>query len=274
MRRRTRVVTLAILVAMAALAGAAARAAEMSPDRQSQVLRAALNAFDEAVSLARDKPAQAEELYREAEQGFTLLAESGLRSAGLEYNLGNTYFRLGQLGHAILHFRRAQQLAPRDEKLLANLDYARRQVEPFIEPAGQRRLVRDLLFLHYSTSLRQRFWAAAILSAAGWLLLILRLRWRLRSLFISGVIVALLGLSFAASVGWQMQDETQRPPGVLVGEKMVLRLGRGEGYDAALKQPLGPGVEVRILQRRGDWIEVSLPNDQTGWLPAGAVEPV
>ena len=249
-----------------------ANAGEMSPDRQRQVLRDALNAFDQAVAAAQDRPARAEELYRDAAAGFNALVEAGLDNVALEYNLGNTHFRLGQLGHAIVRYRRAQRLDPNHKNLLSNLEYSRRQVEPYIQPSGQTRLLHDLLFLHYSTSLRQRFWAAALLSVGGWLLLIVRLWQPKRPLLMVGGLAVLLGLSFGASAFWQINDQTRHPAAVIVDNEFILRLGRGQGSDAALKQPLGPGVELRILQQRGDWVEVRLTNDQTGWLPADAVE--
>ena len=168
----------------------------------------------------------------------------------------------------------AERFDPSAVKLQANLAYARRQVEPYIAPTGQDRLWERLLFWHYDTSATQRFRAAAALSAIGWALLVLRLRWPRRGLLVAGVAAVVLGLVAGTSVLQQTTDETRHPPAVVVGDEQILRLGRGEGYDAALKQPLGPGVELRILQQRGDWVEVRLPNDQTGWLPAGAVERV
>jgi tetratricopeptide (TPR) repeat protein len=253
--------------AVAMLACSAAWGVEMSAERERQVLREAQSAFDLAVELSQSQPAQAQELYRQAAAGFSAVAEAGVRSAALEYNLGNTHFRLNELGQAILHYRRAQQLDPSDPKMSANLEYARRQVEPAIERSGQDRLVRSLLFLHYDTALRSRFLAAAGLSFAGWLLLGLRLRWPRRWLLVAGGVAVVLGLSLAASVGWEIREDARHPRAVLVGSPTILRLGRGEAYDAALQQPLGPGVEMRVLQQRGDWAEVRLANDQTGWLP-------
>jgi tetratricopeptide (TPR) repeat protein len=258
--------------AIALLACSAAAAAEMSPERQRQVLREAQTAFDQAVELSQSQPAQAQELYRQSAAGFSALVEAGVHNAALEYNLGNAYFRLDELGQAILHYGRAQQLDPSDQKTSANLEYARGQVEPAIERSGQDRLVRSLLFLHYDTAVRSRFFAAVGLSIAGWFLLGLRLRWPRRGFLVAGGVAVAVGLSFAASVAWQVREDGRHPRAVLVGSPTVLRLGRGEAYDPALQQPLGPGVEMRVLQQRGDWAEVRLANDQTGWLPSAALD--
>lgn len=273
---RSHVPTSALLVTVALLTAPAlvppARADSLPRARQRDILREALNAYDEAIGVVRSDPARAAQLYRQAAAGFHALRDAGLRSAALEYNLGNVHFRVGQLGRAVLHYRRAQRLAPGDERLAANLRYARNRVEPAIAPSGQSRLTRQLLFWHYNTSLRQRFWALVVLSALGWPLLFIWLRARRRPLLLFGLSAAALALACGASLGWQMHEEARHPHAVVVGEKTHLRLGRGEGSDLAIREPLGPGVELRTLQQRGDWVEVRLRNDQTGWLPAAAVE--
>ncbi len=269
---RVSAVVLALACAPAVGLATASAAEALTPGRQREVLREALNAFDKAVRMVGDDPAQAEELYRESVAAFETLTAHGVRNAALEYNLGNAYFRLGELGRAILHYRRALQLDPTDAALRANLGYARNRVEPYVAPTGGRQLVNRLMFWTSHTSIRERFWLTLITSVAGWLGLTLRLRWRSRSLTASAGLLIAVGLANAASVGWQLHDEARRPPAVVMGGEHVLRLGRGEGYEPALNQPLGPGVELRILSQRGDWVEVELRDDKTGWLPASGVE--
>jgi tetratricopeptide (TPR) repeat protein len=274
--RRIRVGAIVLVVSCAPVARSAVTNAGtvLTPERQRELLREALNAFDEAVGVVREDPARAEELYRQSVGAFETLAEHGVRNAALEYNLGNTYFRLGELGRAILHYRRALRFDPTDPALTANLTYARNRVEPYIEPSGGRQLVNRLMFWTNRTSIHDRFWMASIASIVGWGGLVLRLRWRSRALTVLAGLLVVAGLANSASVGWQLHDEARRPPAVVVGGERVLRLGRGEGYEPALNQPLGPGVELRLLSHRGDWVEVELRNDKTGWLPASAVERV
>jgi hypothetical protein len=270
-----RAVLLTLLLAVApdwcSLPQAHADDGRLSPERKRDIVRDALKAFDGAVAIAQDDHTRAKQLFRQAAAAFESLVTDGARSVALEYNLGNTYFRLGELGRAILHYRRARQLEPSDAKLTANLRYARNRVEPSITASGEQRLLRRLLFWHYNTSLRTRFWFIVIASLVGWVGLAIWLHRRSNALaLLSGLAIA-LALANAASAGWQLHDETHRPPAVVVEGEYVLRLGRGEGYDPAMRQPLGPGVELRVLQQRGDWVEVRLANGQTGWLPAAAI---
>jgi tetratricopeptide (TPR) repeat protein len=275
-RQTTPVVRGMVRAALLLGLAAAAIAEPLSPPRQREILQEALGAYDRAISAARENPAQASELYRQAAAGFAALVEAGTHNSALEYNLGNTYYRLGDVGRAVLHYRRAQALDPTDERLAANLRYVRDHVEPAIAPSGQSALAHQLLFLHYTTSLQQRCAWLVVTVALGYGLLCAWLRWRRRGLLLGGLIGAALALSFGLSLSWELQERGTRPAAVVVTGQPFLRYDRDEtsGTNLVLKQPLGPGVELRILQQRGDWVEVQLLNDQKGWLPAAAVERV
>lgn len=260
-----------LLCCLAALAAATCHAESLTPARQQETLQSALDAFDEAVASMREDPAKAKRLYQQAAAAYESLLASGLSNAGLHYNLANTYFRIGELGRAILHYRRAEKLEPNDERTASNLKYARDRVEPFITPSGQRQLTERLLFWTRYASASWRLWMTAVAGGLGWLLLACWLRWRRTSLAASAALLIIFGLLNAASLGFEMRQDALAPPAVLVGKAQTLRLGRGEGADPALSQPLGPGVEVRILEQRGDWVEVRLVDDKRGWLPASAV---
>jgi len=250
-----------------------AAAESLPPARQREILRDALNAFDQAVAAAREDTGRSAELYGQAAAGWLALREAGLCNAALEYNLGNVYFRLGDLGRAILHYLRAQRLSPNDPHLTANLRYARQRVEPQIAPTGRARLAAQLLFWHYSSSTRQRFTALVALSAAGWAGLLAWVWWRKRWLLVVGLVGVAAALVCGSSIQMDLWQQAHRAPAVVVSQ-IQLRLARGQGADLALKHPLGPGVEVQILQQVGDWVEVRLLNGQTGWLPADAIERV
>ncbi len=54
-------------------------------------------------------------LFRLAAQRFDSIIASGVVNGRLEFNSGNCYLQAGDLGNAILHYRRAQRLIPGDE---------------------------------------------------------------------------------------------------------------------------------------------------------------
>ena len=61
-----------------------------------------------------------------AAEAYQAEINSGGASAALLYNLGNSQYRMGEFGRAILSYERARLLTPRDPDLLANLSLARK----------------------------------------------------------------------------------------------------------------------------------------------------
>jgi len=73
-----------------------------------------------------------EDRYQAAVDGYLKLIDRGFTHGHLFYNLGNACFRSGQLGRAILNYKRAQLLIPRDADLNFNLRYALDQTQDAI----------------------------------------------------------------------------------------------------------------------------------------------
>jgi len=85
--------------------------------------------------------------YAEAIKQYEVLDEQGLASANLYYNLGNCYFKKGDLGKAILYYERAKLLAPRDIDLESNYAYARSLIKAKLTQQ------RPLWFMHMTRKL-------------------------------------------------------------------------------------------------------------------------
>ena len=75
--------------------------------------------------------------YLQAAQAYQQLVDLGVVDSALFYNLGNAHFKQGDYGQAIVNHRRAQQLAPRDPDVAANLALARAQAVDQFEEAGE-----------------------------------------------------------------------------------------------------------------------------------------
>lgn len=272
MNRRSLIAALGLGAALAVAAAAFAETAgAVSPEES---VAAAQNAFDEGVRLARSDTAAAQTHYREAAGHYVSLIESGHQNAAIEYNLANIYYRLGETGRSILHYRRAQEFDPASARVAANLDYVRKRVTPLISPSGETRLVRRLLFWNDFFSARARFIFAVVLLSIGWGLLALRLFVRRRPLVVAGCLAIAVGLANAVSVAWQITESRSYPPIVLVQDDVKLCRERNDESNLVLREPLGRGVEAVILHERGGWLEVSLRDGTTGWIPASAAERV
>jgi hypothetical protein len=124
----------------------------------------------------------ARELYQKAALRFERIAnEGGVDNGKLYYNIGNAYFRMKDIGRAILSYRRAELYAPNDANLQQNLAYALQRRQDEVEVQAQRKIMHTLFFWHYDISARSRAWMFGGAFASAWvfatLLLFTRRPW-------------------------------------------------------------------------------------------------
>jgi tetratricopeptide (TPR) repeat protein len=262
--------SVAKLGAAVVLAALVSRPPHAQPLLDRHALLARANAAFERGARAADVQS-ARQAFDEAIAAYLELVRDGVRNGKLYYNLGNAYFRAGDVPQAILYYRLAERLLPRDDQVAANLAFARSRVTDPIEVTPTSRLLRQLLFVHDAWSVRERTGAAMVCYAIAWLLFGTRIWLGRRTLTIAGVAVLTLSAALAYSAYRQTREDEQHPLGVLAATEVVVRKGDGETYEPQFNRPLGPGVEFRLLESRGEWVRVELPDRKTGWLRASQV---
>lgn len=236
------------------------------------ILEQALSDFEEGLGELESDPDRAAELLRGSAEGFEAVIDGGVVNGRLYYNLGNAYLQLGELGKAIANYRRAERLIPNDDQLRTNLEYARGLRRNRIEAAGGRTLLHTLFFWHYRLALKTRFLAGLVMYVLFWLVLIVRPFVRQVGLRLAAVVLAVGWLTFGVSTLAEWQVESRIQPGVIVAEEVVVRKGNSDSYEAQFTQLLHPGVEFTLIERRGDWLRIELPDGNDGWIRAGQAE--
>jgi len=232
----------------------------------------ALVDFDQAQQLQSDNPDRARQLFRSAAQRFESIAAAGITNGRLEYNLGNCYLQAGDVGRAILHYRRAQRLIPRDPLLADNLSQARSRRLTTIAPTRRSAVLKSVFFWHYETSLARRCKAAIVLCAAFWGLLALRSFVSRRGVTVSAIAAAFLAVVLAASVGAQYWLEQRSPQGVITSMDVAVFKGPATTYQRRFAQPLQGGVEFALIEQRPGWWNIELPDGQSGWIDYSSAE--
>jgi tetratricopeptide (TPR) repeat protein len=245
-------------------------AASLGESEVRQLFQEANNLFRRGNELSRTDPAAARDAYRAAVIRFErIVDEGGIHNGKLFYNIGNSYFRLNDLGRSILNYRRAAQLLSGDANLTQNLRYARSRRIDQIEEMQQTQVLRTLLFWHYDLSQRTRAAVFALFFAAFWLLASLRL------FFPDRAPAALLGtcgaiaLLFLGSLLWEARSGSETG-GVILAEQVIARKGDGDTYEPSFNEPLHAGTEFSLLENRGEWYQVELADGQRCWIPAPA----
>jgi hypothetical protein len=251
----------------------------LNPDQRRDVLQKSNAAFEAAVAMRSASSIEARRLFREALDGFQSLVSGGVQNGRLYYNIANTYLRLGDVGRAVVNYRRALRLSPGDEQTRKNLEVARNSVElKFAKPAAGA-MIETLFFWHYNTSLAARTRTALVAYALFWgLSLAMRLLPRRPpGLGWALLTVGLLTAAVGASAAWQRATADRKIEGVVIADHVVLRKGNGEYYDPQFDRPLPQGVEFRLRASRPDvdgaaWYHIELPDGKDGWLRADQAE--
>ena len=226
----------------------------------------ALAEFDEAQQIQLDRPDGARRLFRQAAQRFSSMIASGIVNGRLEFNLANCHLQSGDVGRAILHYRRAERLIPGDEALTDNLYVARSRCLTSIQPARRGAFLRSVFFWHFQTSVGGRARAAIVLYVAFWGLLAVRNFVRRRSVSVSVFVCGVLACAAGASVGATHWADRNAPAGVVTAMDVVVYKGPGTGYQRQFEQPLQPGVEFTLRQQRGEWWKIELVDGKSGWI--------
>jgi len=206
--------------------------------------------------------------FKEAIDAYEGLVRSGEWSVNLFYDLGNAYFRAGDLGRAILNYERALALDPRHPETEANLRIVRDEARALeLTPSAPERFLTFASLNNYAIAAATAFWVGVFCLAA---LIFARRRSR------GTVAVAILSLAiFAlamAAISWINNGNKGRALAIVTSDGVEARLATADTANSVLALP--PGSEIRILSRRGDWIYGALPNNLRGWIPAKGAEQV
>jgi hypothetical protein len=213
--------------------------------------------------------------YSTAVEAYEAVSSAGFTSAGLEFNLGNAYFKTGDLPRSILHWERALSLSPGDADTRANLELARSLTVDAIEPlptfwafsaAGWwvRLLSRPILIATVASG-----WLAL---AAGFVLSMLAkadgisgfARWCSRA---GVIVVTVMGLNLVVREFGIGTPERA----IVMAEVVAVRSAPAEDDDLTLFE-VHEGTRLRIDQRAGSWAEVVLDDGKVGWMPLDAME--
>src|SRR2546428_11306635 len=97
--------------------------------------------------------------FKEAISGYEALIRSGQWSANIFYDLGNAYFRTGDLGRAILNYERALALQRHHPEATANLQIARDEARALeLQPSWPERYLEFASVNQYSIAAAVAFW--------------------------------------------------------------------------------------------------------------------
>jgi tetratricopeptide (TPR) repeat protein len=198
--------------------------------------------------------------FAEAASAYEQLAQESSTSAAVYFNLGNALFKSGQIGRAIGAYRQAGELAPRDPDIRANLQFARNQTRGPTNHPGR--------FERWLGKLTLNEWA--LLSAGAlWVCLLtltlseVRPAWKrpLRNLVIGSAATSVVLCACLATV-WSARHSAR--VAIVISRDAPVRHGPLEESQNAFTAH--DGAELRVLDEKDSWLQVSDGGRHIGWL--------
>ena len=203
------------------------------------------------------------------------VAETGLRSKELYFNLGNAYFKNGETARAILNYERAARLDPSDTDVRYNLEFARSMTQDRIDEVPEFILKTWMRKVNYLMSSNAWAWCSLFLLALTLGLALLFLlgptAGSRRTGFFTGIVALLLTLlcwGFARS----QKADAQRHDTAIVMRPVTSVTSSPSGDAAKSLFILHEGTKVKVLDSVSGYTDIELSDGRRGWIPSGDIE--
>lgn len=209
------------------------------------------------------------ELYNE-------ILTNGDESSDLYLNLGNAYFKNGELGKAILSYERGLKIDDDHEFLSQNLKYAQKQIKAPITT------IPDFFLSRYwnaiVTSLGSTGWAVVnvvililIALAVGSWLLSTQFRAKKMAFYSLLILIPVLLLSMLAG-NQKYNSEVNASHAVIISDESQLLTGASSKSETI--QDLSEGIKVKLIDRIDDYYKIQLMDKEIGWISIKDIEAI
>ena len=207
---------------------------------------------------------------------YEAILNQGKYSAVLYYNLANTYFKLDQLGKAILYYNRALRLSPTDEDIRHNLEYAEQMTKDSIEE------IPEFVLTTWMKAVR------GVCSATAWtiislVMLVLALSMALVYLLAHRLslrktgfyVMAVAGLLFIVTTLFALSEREQ-----VVDSREAIVMNSAVSIKSSPDRAavelfvLHEGTKVYIGSEMAGWAEVRIADGRKGWIETNRIEKI
>ncbi len=215
------------------------------------------------------------ENYTEAIGHYLDLVRQGYGDPYIFYNLGNAYFKKGELGKAILYYEKARLLLPRDDDIRKNLAYADSLTVDKIEITSSALFSlwergTEFLTLNELTMIFTGIYLALILLG---ILMIWKKETIVRKrLFRFLILFTVMFILAGGILFYRIYEFKVAQSGVITSRAVEVK--SGPEPNLATLFSLHEGTTFSIHQQRGDWLQITLKNGLIGWLQSKDIQKI
>lgn len=220
---------------------------------------------------ASEEFAQANKFYDERDYPSAIrlyqsVLAQGRESAAAFFNLGNAYFKNGDLGHAVLYYMKARRLDPADDDIRHNLEFARRFSTVQMEGVELNPINTFFVSLVDPYRLTTLAWVSSAFFILFMVILMLRFGLGMtggavRSVLMAAIILVLISSGLTT---FKYRVEYLNRRAVIIADESPVLTGPSEQSDIELQG--APGLIIQILDESGDYYNVLFENKRRGWI--------
>jgi tetratricopeptide (TPR) repeat protein len=225
------------------------------------------NAFSNGIENYQNKK------YKQALKDFKKIEKTGLNDDKIYYNIGNCYFRLGKLGHAIQYYKIALKVNPNNEKVRKDLEYVltmtkdKQNLEEISLTEKTLLKIYNFFSPNFSAILSLLFFGGIILIVN---IIIMKFRGREKTIpiFIF-IILLILFIIFSSFSYLKWKNYHNVNEGVLLSSVEPGFSGPSEDFTRVFT--IHEGMIFKIVKSDGDWTQIQLNNGLGGWIKRVAI---
>ena len=206
--------------------------------------------------------------YEQAAVDYQKIVDAGYQSVAVYFNLGNAYYRTGDIAASILYYEKAHKLAPSDEDINYNIRFANARTSDKVEQVPEFFVTKwwNSFILSFSVNTLATLSVLCMLAGCGLLVLYLFTNTVIvkRSSFYAGLLVIVVAIVFVFMANRQESYFAGHQQAIIFSNSVTAK-----NEPDANGKPLfivHEGTKVNVLQQTDTWMEVELPNGNAGWI--------
>jgi tetratricopeptide (TPR) repeat protein len=227
-------------------------------------------AKDEAL-LAKGNSLYKRAAYQQALDTYQKILTRDEASVVVYFNMGNAYFKLGDLPAALLYYEKAQRLAPNDEDIKANIRFVNARTVDKIEELPEFFLSRWWTSLLLSFPSGVLALASLLLMLTGSALLILYFFTHQVALkkasFYSAIVLFVLAVFTVFVASQQHSYQVKNRQAIVFASPVAIQ--SAPAANSRILFMVHEGTKVTLIESNPAWSRVKLANGNEGWMKTG-----
>ncbi len=228
--------------------------------------------FAKEYDLTAANNAYQEQDYQKAEQEYMKLVNEDVMNYELFYNLGNTYFKLNDLGNARLYYEKAAKFEPLNKELNENIAMLLASIKDKEEI--KRSFIETLLrkiYYAFSINLLGVFVLIFFILMMAFIVFLIMSRSPVLKRIVKVFLFIFAVIFFIVTVTeiMRIRDFYADDAAVILDETVIAYSGPSEDFPQVFT--IHEGLKVSIERIDNDWVLIKLPSGNGGWILTSAL---